>query len=294
MPELPEVEVLKRGLNELIVNQTVKAISSINSPRSLIGSLSDINRFVVGAKITEINRRGKMIIINLSSGYCLVVHLKMTGQLVYRSDDEQKNFGAGHPTNSLVGQLPDRSSRVVIVLEKGTLFFNDQRKFGCIRLIHKNLLEDIKLYRTMGPEPLEGIPKNQFSANLSRRANLKIKPALLDQTVIAGVGNIYADESLWMAQIHPSTRVKNVPAASRGLLLDSIVDSMNTSINFGGSTDRNYVNAKGQGGSYLKFAKVFRREGLLCPRCGSEIIKIKLAGRGTHFCPVCQKEEQSS
>lgn len=292
MPELPEVEVVKRGLSELIVGQIIHGLKSIDSPKSLLGSTSDLKEFVVGAKITGVRRRGKLIIIDLSSNYCLVVHLKMTGQLVYRSDDDKDNFGAGHPTDSLVGNLPDRSTRAMITLENGILFFNDQRKFGWIRLIHKDLLEEIKLYKTMGPEPLDGITQKQFDDNLNRRKNSRIKPAILDQQVIAGVGNIYADESLWMSEIHPSTRVKDIPDDTRALLLESIIDSMRTSIAHGGSTNRNYVDAKGQKGSYMKFAKVFRREGQACFRCGNEIIKIKLAGRGTHYCRVCQKVEE--
>lgn len=294
MPELPEVEVVRMGLIELILGQNILGLKSINSPKSLVGSAGDISQFAVNSKIIGVSRRGKLLIIELSSSYCLVVHLKMTGQLVYRSSDQQKNFGAGHPTNSLIGKLPDASTRVVITLEKGTLFFNDQRKFGWIRLIHRDQLDDIKLHKTMGPEPLEPIEEKVFSKMLSRRANSRIKPAILDQSVIAGVGNIYADESLWMSQIHPSTRVKDVSEESRSLLLKSIIESMRTSISHGGSTDRNYVNAKGQRGSYMTFAKVFRREGQDCSRCGTEIIKIKLAGRGTHLCPTCQIEVQRS
>ncbi|MEK9196126.1 MAG: DNA-formamidopyrimidine glycosylase family protein, partial [Patescibacteria group bacterium] len=229
MPELPEVEVVKRGLSELIVGQTIHDLKSIDSPKSLLGSSSDLKQFAVGAKITGVRRRGKLIIIDLSSDYCLVVHLKMTGQLVYRSNDDKSNFGAGHPTDSLVGSLPDRSTRATIKLENGILFFNDQRKFGWIRLIHNDLLDRIKLYKTMGPEPLDGITQKHFNDNLSRRANSRIKPVILDQQIIAGVGNIYADESLWMSEIHPSTRVKDIPESSRTLLLESIIDSMKTS-----------------------------------------------------------------
>lgn len=294
MPELPEVEVVRMGLIELVVGQNILGLKSVNSPKSLIGSASDIKQFVVGSKIINVRRRGKLLIIDLSSEYCLVVHLKMTGQLVYRSHDEQTSFGAGHPTNSLVGKLPDASTRATISLENGTLFFNDQRKFGWIRLLHRGQLDDIGLYRTMGPEPLDGLGEEIFSKRLSRKANSRIKPAILDQSVIAGVGNIYADESLWMSQIHPATRVKNISEDVRALLLSSIIESMRTSIAHGGSTDRNYVNAEGKRGSYMTFAKVFRREGKDCLRCGDEIIKIKLAGRGTHFCSTCQKEVQDS
>lgn len=287
MPELPEVEVVRRGLVELIVGQTVKNIYAIESPKSLPVTQSDINNFIKKAKITDINRRGKLLIIYLSSGYCLIIHLKMTGQLVYRSSAGAKKFGAGHPNDSLIGQLPDRSTRVVLELDDGTLYFNDQRKFGWINLKPKDLLDEIKLYKTMGPEPFEST-EHDFIRNIKKRVNSKIKPAILDQAVIAGVGNIYADESLWMSRIHPESKVKDIGETRLKKLFLSVVEVMQLSIAHGGSTDRNYVNAKGQRGSYLKFAQVFRRDNEPCPRCGTIIKKIKVAGRGTHFCPKCQ------
>jgi formamidopyrimidine-DNA glycosylase len=146
----------------------------------------------------------------------------------------------------------------------------------------------------VGPEPLEasftwGVMRDR----LRRRANTSIKAALLDQAVIAGVGNIYADESLWGAKIHPSTLVKNLTDAQFKKLYESLVAVLRLSIEKGGSTDRNYVDAEGKRGSYLTFANVFRRDGELCSRCGTTIIKLKVAGRGTHICPKCQRPAAS-
>lgn len=148
---------------------------------------------------------------------------------------------------------------------------------------------EIDFMKRVGPEPLEDIfTSTEFIPRVRRRANTSIKAAILDQTVLAGVGNIYADESLWGAKIHPATLVKHVTDEKLALLLQEIKDVMHTAIEKGGSTDRNYVNAEGKRGSYIDFARVFRREGLDCPRCGSTIEKTRVAGRGTHFCPVCQ------
>lgn len=122
-----------------------------------------------------------------------------------------------------------------------------------------------------------------------RRLNSNIKAVLLDQTVLAGVGNIYADESLWGAKIHPSTLVKDLSTRKLNLLRDEIVYVLRLSIEKGGSTDKNYVDAEGKKGSYMSFSRVFRREGLDCPRCGATVLKTRVAGRGTHYCPVCQK-----
>ena len=145
--------------------------------------------------------------IDLSTQYTLVVHLKMTGQLVYRG---RQRFGAGHPNDSLVGELPDRSTRVVIEFQDGShLYFNDQRKFGWMKLYPTEEVPHITFMQTVGPEPLEAtFTSKQFIERMRRRNNTAVKATLLDQTVLAGVGNIYADESLWGARIHPATRVR--------------------------------------------------------------------------------------
>jgi formamidopyrimidine-DNA glycosylase len=144
--------------------------------------------------------------------------------------------------------------------------------------------------KKVGPEPLsKDFTWQVLQERLRRRKNSNIKAALLDQTVLAGIGNIYADEALWGAKIHPSILVKNVSPAKIKKLYEEIIYVLELAIKKGGSTDRNYVNAEGKRGSYLSFARVFRREGQPCPRCGHTIEKIRVAGRGTHVCPHCQR-----
>lgn len=289
MPELPEVETVKRGLARLIAGRTIKKVTVRESPKSFPNSEADVAHFVQNARITDVRRRAKVLLIDLSSEYTLVVHLKMTGQLVFRSNDER--FGAGHPNDSLIGELPDRSTRVVIEFSDGShLYFNDQRKFGWMKLYPNVEVPNIDFMQKVGPEPLEdAFMPADFITRIRRRNNTTIKAAILDQTVLAGVGNIYADESLWGAKIHPSMRVRDVSDAQLTELLKEIKYVMNLSIEKGGSTDRNYVNAEGKKGSYIDFARVFRQEGKPCPRHPDvEIVKTKVAGRGTHICPVCQ------
>jgi formamidopyrimidine-DNA glycosylase len=235
-----------------------------------------------------VNRRAKVLLIGLSSKYILMVHLKMTGQLVYVGNER---FGAGHPNESLVGNLPDRSTRVTITFEDNScLYFNDQRKFGWMKLLPTELVSKEPFMMKVGPEPLGSEFTDQiFITRVRRRANTSIKAAILDQTVLAGVGNIYADESLWGAKIHPETMVKNVSDAKLKILHHELLFVLRLAIEKGGSTDKNYVNAEGKRGSYIDFARVFRRENLPCPRCNSVIIKSRVAGRGTHTCPKCQK-----
>jgi formamidopyrimidine-DNA glycosylase len=287
MPELPEVETIKLGLSKMLPGYRVKTVNS-DWAKSFPNTKNDVSKFLIGSKIVQVRRRAKVLIVDLDSKYSLVIHLKMTGQLVFRSS--KTVFGAGHPSDSLVGKLPDKSTRVVFDLGSAKLFFNDQRKFGWIRLIPTVEIDNIDFFKKLGPEPLESsFSSKDFVTRIRKKPNSSIKPVLLDQTIIAGVGNIYADESLWGAKIHPTGRVKDLKDTQLNKLFKCLREVLELSIKKGGSTDKNYINAEGKKGSYLEFAKVFRREKLPCPRCTAPIVKIRVAGRGTHVCPVCQK-----
>ena len=288
MPELPEVETVRRGLHQLIIGRQIRS-QVTDTPNSFPNSEHDVRLFLINATILDVRRRAKVLLIDLSTDYTLVIHLKMTGQLVFRGEE---TFGAGHPNESLIGELPDRSTRVTLEFIDGAkLYFNDQRKFGWMKLVPTMEVVDMPFMQKVGPEPLEDdFTAEEFAARFSRRAKTSIKAALLDQSVVAGVGNIYADESLWGAKVHPKRLVGAITSMEFELLYTELRQVMNLAIEKGGSTDKNYVNAEGKRGSYMDFARVFRREGLACPRCGAEIIKFKSAGRGTHICPVCQVE----
>jgi formamidopyrimidine-DNA glycosylase len=313
MPELPEVETIRAGLAKLLPGLVVKDVW-YDWDKSFPNAPADVARFLVGATVEKIRRRAKVLIIELSSGWALIIHLKMTGQLVYIGSTDKKNresrmengekipnsrfpipnserFGGGHPGKELVAELPVKSTHVVLDFTDGSkLFFNDQRKFGWVRLLPAIEIPEIDFFKKVGPEPLDSdFTVDLFIDRLMRRKNSNIKAVLLDQTIVAGVGNIYADESLWGARIHPATLVSQVPKTKLVALYNSLIDVLNLSIAKGGSTDRNYVDAQGQKGSYLSFANVFRKEGQPCPRCGTPIEKIRVAGRGTHICPRDQK-----
>ncbi len=314
MPELPEVETVRIGLATLLPGLAIKDVWH-DSAKSFPNAPADVARFMVKAKILDVRRRAKVLIIDLSTNYSLIVHLKMTGQLVFvplhkqnsefriqnseKTDSQfsipnsqsEARFGAGHPNDSLVGQLPDKTTHVILEFGDGSkLFFNDQRKFGWMRLLPTVEVPEIDLMKSFGPEPLEDDFKvDDFIERLMRRRNSLIKPVLLDQTVLAGVGNIYADESLFAAKIHPATPVYKIPKTKLVLLYSELRRILNLSIDKGGSTDRNYVDAEGKKGSYLGFAQVYHRQGKPCSRCGTEIIKTRVAGRGTHICPKCQR-----
>ena len=320
MPELPEVETVRRGLAELLPGRVVARTAVFDSPKSFPNAPADVEQFLYGARVTAVRRRAKVLMIDLDTHYSLVVHLKMTGQLVFRQNSrhnarvspkksrgprkvaqdfsadttrEVDDFAGGHPNDSLVGELPDRSTRVQIDFVDGSrLFFNDQRKFGWMKLLPTDEVKNLPFMQKVGPEPLDPRTRAEdFIQRIRRRQNSMIKPAFLDQAVIAGVGNIYADEALWAAQIHPQTRVKNISDQQLNTLFNELRQILQLSIDQGGSTDRNYVDAEGRKGNYLTFAHVFRREGQACHRHpDQEIIKLKVGGRGTHICPVCQVE----
>lgn len=321
MPELPEVETVRVGLARLIIGKKIAGLWH-DWPKSFPNSPENVQQFLLGARVLEVRRRAKVLLIELDSSYSLVIHLKMTGQLVFiqknknledgrwKMEDgktsqhlkpnskfqplntkDEVRFGAGHPNDSLINELPDKSTRVIIdFTDDSKLYFNDQRKFGWVRLLPTAEVPSIDFMKKVGPEPLAAdFTAKAFRDRIKRRPNTSVKAALLDQTVIAGVGNIYADESLWGAKIHPAVLVKNIGDSKLNTLFNELRHVLELAIEKGGSSDKNYVDAEGKKGSYMSFARVFRREGQACPRCGSIIEKSRVAGRGTHTCPVCQR-----
>jgi len=211
MPELPEVETVRRGLHDLVVGKTVVTVD-FDWPKGFPNTSADVDRFLLGAKVTDVRRRAKVLIIDLSTTYSLLVHLKMTGQMVFRGEQV---FGAGHPNDSLIGVLPDKSTRVTLGFkDKSHLYFNDQRKFGWVKLLPTVEVPHIDFMKKVGPEPLSDEFTSQiFIDRIRRRSGTSVKAAILDQTVLAGVGNIYADESLWGAKIHPAIKVRDLSDA---------------------------------------------------------------------------------
>ncbi len=283
MPELPEVETIRRGLEKFILHKKLVRVSCF-ADKSLIlsGDLKQIsNAFVV-----NLRRFGKALIVDLDNGWSLMIHLRMTGQLIWGGEEE---FAGGHPSENFVSELPNKQTRVIFEFEDGKLFFNDQRKFGFVKSIKTGEVEQDDFIKKLAKEPWE-MNVSDLKMNLAHHKNSTVKAAILDQTVICGLGNIYADETLYFAGIHPERRVKDLSDVEIEQILEGACETMQRSIDSGGSTMATYVKADGTRGDYLeKFAKVFRREGQRCERCGCEIVKIKVAGRGTHICSRCQK-----
>ena len=281
MPELPEVETIKRGLTKLVLNKKIVQVSVLEK-KIFYGDETK----VLNKKFIQIRRFGKALIFDLSGGFSLMVHLRMTGQLVYVGDEK---FGGGHPSENFVEELPNKQTRVFFVFDdQSRLFFNDQRKFGFIKLLKTEDVEKEEFISKLGKEPWE-ISAGELYAAISKK-KMAVKTAILDQTIIAGLGNIYADESLFFAGIRPDRECTSLSREEVGRIIEGAKRTMEDSLEAGGSTIRNYVKADGERGNYLDlFAKVYGREGKECAKCGGEILKMKLGGRGTHYCPRCQK-----
>ena len=284
MPELPEVETIRRGLSKCLVKEKGGKILNVEvlEKRSFIGSPTE----AIGARVMRMRRRGKALIFDLSNDKTLICHLRMTGQMIWVGDER---FAGGHPSDNFIDELPNKQTRVIVDLEKGKLFFNDQRKFGFIKVVPTVEVEKDAFIRKLAKEPWEMTGRELFE-KLQRHKGALIKSVILDQTIVAGIGNIYADEALYFAMINPTRRAGLVSEEEAEKLIEGARVVMDRSLKAGGSTIRNYVKSDGAKGDYLElFAEVFNRQGKKCRRCGTEIKKIKVGGRGTHYCPKCQK-----
>lgn len=288
MPELPEVETLKLGLRKYLVGHKIEDIE-IRVAKIFQGDPKDI----IGAKVIDIKRVGKGLIIELDNDFDLVVHLKMTGQLVYQ-DAKTQNIILSKKVGGET--LPSKYSHVIFVLDKGAkLYFNDLRRFGYIKIIKKQNVASIPFFKEMGPEPFphpdfgqKTLSFEQFRSILEK-SGLAIKVLLMDQKKIGGIGNIYANEALFKARIDPRRKANSLSEKEIEILYKAIFEVIENGLRFGGSSDENFVNVLGQEGEYQQHFLAYGREGQKCSICGGIIEKIQLGGRGTYFCPSCQR-----
>lgn len=302
MPELPEVETIKRGLSKLIIKEKLQKIH-ILCAKSFQGESGKIE----GASIITLRRFGKALVIDLDNQKSLLIHLRMTGQLVFDPRKSPKTaktsafknsatsvdndrFAAGHPSENFLDNLPNKQTRVILELTNGTLYFNDQRKFGFIKVLGTKEVKEDDFIKKLAREPWD-ISEEDFYQKLQKHPKSPIKATILDQSVICGLGNIYADETLFMSKIHPMKKSGEITKKEAREIIENAKKVMDISIASGGSTMKDYKKADGTRGNYLdKFVQVFGRQGKECPVCSTKIKKIKVAGRGTHICPNCQKE----
>jgi|SRR3989344_891372 len=282
MPELPEVETIRLGLQKKIIGLKIKSVELIQ-PKSFLGN----SKKVEGQKVLKVWRRAKILGIDLDK-FSLLFHLKMTGQVIF---DDGKRFIGGHPTPDMLGKLPNSHTRIIFTFDSGSkLYFNDQRRFGWIKIVKSAELR-VKngIFEKLGPEPLEeGFTWEILKTNLLKHPNMPIKVALLDQKVVSGIGNIYASEACFNAGVDPKKKVSELSDAQFKKLHKGIIKALSDGIKYGGSTKTHFVDAEGRKGYFLDYAFVYGKDKKPCKKCRSEIKKIQLGGRGTYFCEKCQ------
>jgi formamidopyrimidine-DNA glycosylase len=344
MPELPEVETIRRGLEGLIVGATITDVT-VRLPKMVRGELQSVR----DAEIQRVRRRGKGLLIELDNGYTIAIHVKMTGQLIYKeTEGTEETKGTKvrnlHPVLDAPLELPGKHTHVIFKLiipskrhsgkpkahpeslvsqtprdpgpHKGTtyfpikglstawgrigsqarmtenkkiayLFYNDIRQFGWIHVLPTEAAEALPFFSGLGPEPLLNLDEQTFSTILDR-TKAPIKQVLMDQSRLAGVGNIYANDALFHASIHPLRPANDLTEEERKKLFTAVEFVLTEGIKAGGASEENFLNALGEKGFYQEKFLVYKKTGQPCQRCSTAIERIVVGGRGTFFCPECQ------
>jgi formamidopyrimidine-DNA glycosylase len=290
MPELPEVETIALQLNKVLNGKSVSSIK-VYREKNFLGN-KDV---LIGKKVIKVSRRAKTITFGFENfDEKLMVHLKMTGQLIYvkrlknsKTQNEESRIVGGHPTADWVNELPSNHTRVEISFEdESKLFFNDMRAFGWMKIISRT--QDLNESRAQVPDVVDPEFSLEYFTNVLKRIRRPIKIVLLDQQLIGGLGNIYVNDALNMAKILPARKADDLKSGEIKVLREAIKFVIDLGIKSGGASAANYVDTKGLGGTYQNFFLTYKQDGKPCKNCGEKIVKIKLGGRGTFYCPGCQ------
>lgn len=273
MPELPEVETIARDLRENLVGRRIERVEVILPKVVAAPPPETFARVLAGRRITGLDRRGKHLLLALDNDRILVMHLRMTGQLVY---------------STLVPESWPRHTHLVFYLDRGVLRFNDLRQFGRVHLVPAGELDRVPGLRKLGMEPLDPEFTEQAFLDGLRRSRRQIKPLLLDQTFIAGLGNIYTDEALHRAGIHPARKAADLQAHEARKLYRAVREVLAAGVSFRGTSVQHYVDGAGRPGRFQNILRVYGRQGAPCPVCGTPVERMRCGGRGTHYCPRCQ------
>ncbi len=275
MPELPEIETIKRQLLRRVVAKKIQKIEILDKKLHTYLSARNLKK-LTGLEIKKISRRAKVLLLELSENLVLAFHLKMSGQIIFVGD---KNHS-----------LSNKHTRAVVKFSDGTkLFFQDSRRFGWIKIFSKTKLEDSLFQQPLGPEPLEKEFSLEYLKTVLSKRRGAIKTVIMDQQVLAGVGNIYANEALFLAGVHPQRAANNLTEKEIKKLQKAIKQVLLKAISYNGSSRDKYRDIYGKAGSYQLHFLVYNRAGEKCRHCRSEIKRLVLAGRSSFFCPHCQK-----
>jgi len=303
MPELPEVETIRKQLDTALLGCVFSwvEVRLVKQIRSM--SASVFSKYIKGTRVTGVKRRAKMLAIETDKGY-IVFHLKMTGQIIYQDKklirEKQKLhkvyssalLGGGHPIRGSLENLPNKYSHVIFSFKNGSkLFFNDTRQFGWVTFVKSEQeIENLSAV-LLGPEPLsKDFTLEGFIRCMTGRPNSRVYQALLDQKCVVGVGNIYANESLYVAGIRPTRRNKDILASEYKKLYGAIIKLLTKAIEMGGTSTSDYFDALGNVGKYSSKLKVYQKAGKPCARkCGGEVKRMVIGARSSFYCLKCQK-----
>lgn len=282
MPELPEVEAIKLQLGKFLKGHKILSVE-INREKNFEGD----KKKIYGARVSGVRRFGKVLIIDLDNDYSILAQIKLTGQFIYRGPNLPRPEDL---SKKITGGVPGKHTLVIFDLNnKGTLYYNDVRRFGRIAVIKTNEVMSEPFIKKLGPEPLRDLTLKKFEEILSRSGQ-PIKLVLMDQSRMGGVGNIYANDALWLAKINPKSPAKSLNPNQQKDLYEAILKVLREGIKYGGASELAFVTPDGTEGSYQSHTLAYGHDGEACERCHKGIFKkFFLGGRGTYICPVCQK-----
>lgn len=281
MPELPEVETIRKGIVQKLKGKTILDIE-VRVPKLFVGEPKEI----ICAKITDAKRVAKILEIVLSNGYSILVHLKMTGQLVYRDKDSEKTFAGGHSQRIYMDEPPHAFTHIIYTFSDGShLYYNDFRKFGWNRVVKEDEVLQILGPDNFGPEPLTKEFTEEYLKKIFAKTAKPVKLVLMDQAKISGIGNIYANDGLYDAGILPTRPAKSLTDDEIEKLKTAIENVLELGLKYGGSSENTYVNIEGKKGHYMDVARVYQKTE--DPK-GHPVKRVALGGRGTFYCEECQ------
>ena len=282
MPELPEVETVRLGLERYLVGHKIVDIK-LNTPKVFTGEVRDI----IGGKVIGVRRFAKVLSIDLDNGFSVIVHIKLTGQLIYRGAN-LKN--PPQLSRKVVGGIEGKHTHVVFELDKGShLYFNDVRRFGWVKILKTDEVAKNRFIGKLGPEPFKDLTLEKFREIIGK-SKTAIKVVLMDQTKIGGIGNIYANDALLLSKIHPKRAANSLSDKESEDLYSNILKVLKKGLESGGASELSFVTVEGTEGKYQQHFVAYGKQGKLCPVCGKEkIVKFSVGGRGTYYCPNCQK-----
>jgi len=281
MPELPEVESIKKQLEKYLIGHIVKDVE-IRYGKKFEGNPKEI----IGGKVIKVRRFGKAQSIDLDNDYSILIHIKLTGQLIYKGPNLK---GRSRVSEKVKGGLEGKHTHIIFHLDGGgVLYYNDVRKFGWLKIVKTPKLEEESFIKKLGPEPLKDLTQEDFKETV-KSTKRNIKTLLMDQTKIAGVGNIYANDALWLAGVKPTKESKKLGNEEIRKLFNAMESVLKEGLKRGGASELAFVTPDGKEGKYQEYTLVYGRGGKRCKRCKSVIMKMKISGRGTYYCANCQK-----